>query len=58
MITKLSLVDRTYLSPGLMAAAHQESYLLLHESKPWCRWALTAAGTIILIVVCLRWIIR
>ena len=36
MITKLSLVDRCYLSPGAMAAAHQESYLLLHRKPlPW-----------------------
>ena len=36
MITKLSLVERAYLSPGAMAAAHQQSYLLLHRKPlPW-----------------------
>ena len=36
MITKLLLVDRVYLSPGAMAAAHQQSYLLLHRKPlPW-----------------------
>ena len=54
MITKLSLIDRCYLSPGAMAAAHQKSYLLLHRPTPWCRIALKAAGAIILLVVCVR----
>ena len=54
MITKLNLVDRAYLSPGLMAAAKQESYLLFHRPAPWCRIALKAAGAVILIAVCIR----
>ena len=36
MITKLSLIDRCYLSPGAMAAAKQQSYLFLHRKPlPW-----------------------
>jgi hypothetical protein len=56
MITKLSLVERAYLSPGAMAAAHQQSYLILHSKTPWCRIALKAFAVIILIAVCVRWI--
>ena len=54
MITKLCLVDRAYLSPGAMAAAHQESYRILHTKTPWCRIALKAFGIIILLAVCAR----
>ena len=54
MITKISLIDRCYLSPGAMAAAKQESYLLLHERTPWCRIALKVATGIILLAVFIR----
>ena len=51
MITKLCLVDRAYLSPGAMAAAHQQSYLLLHHKPlPWI--VLKIIGTAIC-VLCL-----
>jgi hypothetical protein len=58
MITKLSLIERAYLSPGAMAAAHQQSYLILHSKTPWCRIALKAFVVIILIGVCVKWITR
>lgn len=51
MITKLNLEEKTYLSPGLMAAAKQESYLLLHQPTPWCRIALKVAGAIIVLAM-------
>ena len=54
MITKLSLVERCYLSPGAMAAAKQESYRLLHEKTPWCRIALKVAGVVILVAAFAR----
>lgn len=57
MITKLSLTENCYLSPALLAAAHQESYLLLHRPAPWGRIVLKVAGVIILVTVCLKWII-
>lgn len=51
MITKLSLVDRCYLSPGAMAAAHQKSYLLLHRKPlPWIALKVIGAG---ICIVCL-----
>ena len=51
MITKLSLIERCYLSPVAMAAAHQQSYLLLHRPTPWCRIALKVAGVVVLLIV-------
>ena len=54
MITKLSLVERCYLSPGLMAAAKQESYLLFHRPAPWCRIALKVPGVVILVAAFAR----
>ena len=49
MITKLSLIENCYLSPGAMAAAHQQSYLLLHRKPlPWI--ILKVIGTAIAIV--------
>ena len=49
MITKLCLVERAYLSPGAMAAAHQKSYLLLHRKPlPWI--AVKVIGTAICIM--------
>ena len=57
MITKLSLIENCYLSPGAMAAAKQESYLLLHRPTPWCRWALKVAGAIVLVAACVRAVI-
>ena len=58
MITKLSLVENTYLSPVLMAAARQESYLLLHRPTPWAWIACKVAGAGLLAIVCIRWICR
>lgn len=58
MITKLSLTDRCYLSPGAMAAAKLESYLLLHRPTPWGMIALKAFAAIILLVVCVRVIVQ
>ena len=58
MITKICLVENTYLSPGAMAAAKQESYLLLHRPTPWAWIALKVAGASVLVIVCIRWVTR
>ena len=58
MITKLSLIENTYLSPGAMAAAKQESYLLLHRPTPWAWIACKVAGAVILVIACIRLVTR
>ena len=57
MITKLSLVERCYLSPGAMAAAKQESYLLLHRPTPWTAIALKVAGALLLLAIGVRMVV-
>jgi hypothetical protein len=57
MITKLALVDRAYLSAGAMAAAHQDSYLLLHQPTPWTAIAAKVFAAVILLVGAIRWIV-
>jgi hypothetical protein len=58
MITKLTLVDRAYLSAGAMAAAHQDSYLLLHQPTPWTAITVKISAVVILLAVCIQWITK
>lgn len=58
MITKIRLVENTYLSPAAMAAAKQESYLLLHTPTPWLRIGLKIFAAIIVVAMCIKWIVR
>jgi hypothetical protein len=50
LLDRISMTDGCYLSAGAIAAAHQESYRLLHSRSPWWDYTAMAAGVSIIAV--------